>query len=266
MPGATAPLKTGQAQTSAAASSPWPSPPPAPAQPSDHQSPLDQISPSSPNYKAPGVKTLSSFLDVTKTLDLPQREIEALWRLRHVGNPQSLTASIPASTFSTIYKTARKYPLFILPGLPRKKVDLVTEGESGVEDGAPIHFMQWTFPGPDTATVLFTHLAEYKLRGEYSQPHTTITHHMELSGPKGIVLCQGSVIENRGVSMDEGRWLVMCLQKFYNTHSDDVADEATEGDVSKELNRKRRRLVEQFSDGSSAFRVEELLEEAERLG
>jgi len=110
-----------------------------------------------------GIKTLSSFIDIEKTLDLPQKEIEYIWRLRHANDPRSLCAAIPSETYHKIIESARRHPQFILP-LPREN------------QGAEIHFLQWTFPSPTTATVLFTHLAEYKLRGEFSQPHTTVTH------------------------------------------------------------------------------------------
>ena len=97
--------------------------------------------------------------------------------------------------------------------------------------------------------MLFTHLAEFKLRGEFSQPHTTITHHLELAGDNGLVLLQGQVIEGRGVSVDEAKWLLICLQKFYGV----------QGDKSE-----RRRLLEMFKSGDTAFKVEDLLEEAEK--
>ena len=99
-------------------------------------------------------------------------------------------------------------------------------------------------------TVLFTHLAEYKLRGEFSQPHTTITHHLELAQDTGVILLQGQVVEGRGVSVDEAKWLLMCLQKFYG-----VSGEKSE----------RKRLLELFGKGDSAFKVEDLVEEAEKI-
>lgn len=207
-------------------SSPFPPPPPAPRIPSEKSS-----------KSSPGIKTLSSFLDVEKTLELPQKEIEALWRLRHVDDPQSLCAAIPLDIYKTIEATAKKHPHFILP-LPK-------EGQ-----GAEIHFLQWTFPAENTVTVLFTHLAEYKLRGEFSQPHTTITHHLELANPKKLVLLQGQVVEGRGVSVDEAKWLVMCLQKFYG-----IGGEKNE----------RRRLLELFGRGDPQFKLEELVEEAEKV-
>ena len=201
-----------------------------PHQPSS-QSPLPKES-SNP----PGIKLLSSYIDIPKTLELPHKEIEFIWRLRHSSDPQSLCAVIPYSIYNRIEATARRYPQFILP-IPR-------EGK-----GAEIHFLQWTFPSPTTATVLFTHLAEFKLRGEYAQPHTTVTHHLDLADPKGLILLHGNVVEGRGVTVDEGKWLLMCLQKFYG------AEQRVE----------RKRLLEQFSQGDGDFKVEQLLEEAEKI-
>ena len=102
-----------------------------------------------------------------------------------------------------------------------------------------------------TSTILFTHLAEYKLRGEYSQPHTAITHHLDLADSKGLVLLQGSVLQGRGVSVQEARWLLMCLQKFYAVGGEEAGP--------------RKKLLEQFSQGREDFKVEDLLEEAEKI-
>ncbi|MCJ1339950.1 hypothetical protein MMC09_005242 [Bachmanniomyces sp. S44760] len=227
--------------------SPYPQPPPAPRisdLPSVSSSSLPPPQPSAPPppttspFKPPALKTLSSFIDVEKTLALPPTEISQIWRLRHASSPTSLCASIPSSIYTTIETTARNHPQFILP-LPR-------QGQ-----GAEIHFLQWTFPSANMATVLFTHLAEYKLRGEYATPHTTVTHHLDLRDPKGLVLLEGRVLEGRGVSPEEGQWLVMCLQKFY-------------GRAQRDETVRRRKLLEQFSKGDGGFRVEELLEEAEK--
>ena len=98
--------------------------------------------------------------------------------------------------------------------------------------------------------MLFTHLAEFKLRGEYAQPHTVVTHHLEIAEEKGVVLLEGSVMEGRGVSVEEGKWLLMCLQKFY-------------GGVEEKAERKK--LLRQFTEGDGGFKVEELLEEAEKI-
>lgn len=155
---------------------------------------------------------------------------------------------IPTPTYRRIAQAARRHPQFILP-LPR-------EGQ-----GAEIHFLQWTFPTPTTSTVLFTHLAEYKLRGEYSQPHTTVTHHLDLAEPKGLVLLEGSVIQGRGVTVEEAKWLLMCLQKFYSVTE---GEEDEEQDATAAAAR-RKKLLQQFSHGDESFKVQDLLEEAEKI-
>ncbi|KAL9626914.1 MAG: hypothetical protein Q9164_007761 [Protoblastenia rupestris] len=88
------------------------------------------------------------------------------------------------------------------------------------------------------------------MRGEYAQPHTTVTHHLDLREEKGLILLQGNVVEGRGVTIEEGKWLLMCVQKFYGG----------EGEKAE-----RRRLLERFSKGDREFKVEELLEEAEKI-
>lgn len=188
----------------------------------------------------PGVKTLSSYIDVNKTLGLPHKEIEYIWRLRHAGNPNSLCAIIPAAAYAHIALTARKHPQFVLP-VPRE------------DQGAEMHFLQWTFPHSHTASVLFTTLAEYKLRGEFASPHTTVSMHTELLEPKGIALAQGSVMGDRGITIDDGKWLFMCLQKFYGLQPD--------VDVGK----RRKQLLEQFTNGDAGFEIKKLLDEAESL-
>ncbi|KAL6716171.1 hypothetical protein ACLMJK_005737 [Lecanora helva] len=208
----------------------FPPPPPAPQPLDTHAG--SKGKPASP----PGVKTLASYIDIEKTLELPQKEIEYIWRLRHASDPQSLCAVIPHETYLRIEATARRHPQFILP-VPR------------AEQGAEIHFLQWTFPTPTTATILFTTLAEFKLRGEFAQPHTTITHHLDIAEPKGLVLLNGTVVEGRGVTVEDSRWLLMCLQKFYG------GERTTE----------RTKLLQQFSQGDDGFKVDDLLEEAEKI-
>lgn len=238
VPGANAPLSAQQPPAPQETTSSIPFQPPKPPEPQVESRVTD------PSDKPDGVKTLDSFIDVEKIAGLPQRDIEAIWRLRHIKDPQSLCAIMPSETFQRIARTARKHPQFILP-IPRE------------EQGAEIHFMQWTFPSPTTVTVLFTHLAEFKARGEFAQPHTTVTHHVDLATRNGLVLMEGRVMENRGISVDEGKWLLMCLQKFYGFEA--------HTESAKESLERRRRLMEQFSGGDKGFKVEELLEEAEKV-
>ncbi|KAL7272806.1 hypothetical protein RUND412_004368 [Rhizina undulata] len=189
----------------------------------------------------PGVKTLGSFVDVDKiSAHEDLKEIEFIWRARFLEDRNSLCAVIPRDTYRRMEVTGRRHPMFILP-LPR-------EGQ-----GVEIHFLQWTFPTPSSSTIMFTSLADYKLRGEYAVPHTTLTHHLELADSKNVVLAQGSVVENRGVSVDEARWLIMALQKFYG---------AVENDES---GRRRKLMLEQFSTGDGSFKVDILIDEVQTI-
>jgi len=245
-----------------------PPPPPTPQQ---------SISSESKPSGVPGIKPLSSYLDLEKVSSLPNKEVEYIWRLRHANDPLSLCAVIPLEMYNRIYRTARQHPQFVLP-LPRPvaengsgDIKQSAEGFDGGEERAAsdIHFLQWGFhppAGPPScpdvktanthhSTVLFTHLAAFKLHGTYAQPHTTVTHHLDLADSHGLVLLNGSVVKGGGVSVEEGRWLLMCLQKFYD-------HEGHGGGIGRE---KRQELLEKFSKGDQGFNLDELVDAAERI-
>lgn len=198
----------------------------------------------------PPVKTLDEIIDLEKVRALPEKEITAIWRLRHASSPSQLCAVLPASTYESMEALARRAPQFVLP-VPHES------------QGAEIHFCQWVFDQASrTSTVLFTQLAEYKARGEFAQPHTTITHHLDLAGDKGLVLMQGQLVDDRGVKPEHAKWLLLCLQRFYGGW-----EAGTELDGErKERAEARRELLEWFAAGDARFSVEKLLEEAERMG
>ncbi|KAK4038738.1 ATP11 protein-domain-containing protein [Parachaetomium inaequale] len=244
---------------------PPPNTPPTPhSQPQQQQQQQQQqeakkqpFSSSSSSSSPTGIKPLSQILNLPKASTLPTKELTAIWRLHHAALPNSLCATIPASTFTVMEDLARANPQFVLP-VPHP------------EQGAEMHFLQWTWDAATrSATVLFTQLAEYKARGEFAAPHTTVTHYKDLMGPRegeegreeeGVVLMQGTVVEDRGVKVDNARWLVMCLQRFYGGW-DGVGGEG--GKVRAE---ERRRLLEWFGRGDGRFSVDKLMEEAERMG
>ncbi|CAA9962438.1 F1F0 ATP synthase assembly protein Atp11 [Pyrenophora teres f. maculata] len=223
---------------SSAPKSPWPAPPPPPGA-------------GSPSAPPPGVKTLNSFLDLDKVQTLPEKEVQALWRLRHAGNPQGIHFAVPANTFSQLLRSAKQHPSFVLP-VPRQipVEDSAAGGQGQTQQAAELHYLQFSHPHVDTTTLMFTTLAEFKLRGEFASPHTTITFHQELAESHNLVLGQGLVIENRGVSVDEARWLIMCMQKFY---------------VQTAEGKGRSELLDMFTRGDSAFQVDRLIEEAEKV-
>ncbi|KAF2441359.1 ATP11-domain-containing protein [Karstenula rhodostoma CBS 690.94] len=254
VPGATAPLAANPAPapqspsspsaTTSAPASPWPAPPPPPTPQS--ASPATSKPP-------PGVKTLDSFLALDKITSLPAKEIQVLWRLRHASNPQSVHFSLPSAIFTTLLATAKRHPSFVLPlprEVPAEQLPDADLDAAQSQTAAELHYLQFTHPHADTTTLLFTSLAEYKLRGEFASPHTTITFHSELARSHDLVLGQGTVVEGRGVTVDEARFLVMCMQKFY---------------VVNEEGKARGELLEMFTRGDGGFRVERLLEEAEKI-
>ncbi|KAF1941888.1 ATP11-domain-containing protein [Clathrospora elynae] len=225
-----------------------PPPPPSPSQSSP--TPPAQQSPWPAPPPPPGVKTLRSFLDLDKVRPLPEKEIQALWRLRHASNPQSIHFAVPATTFSSLLRNAKQHPSFVLP-MPRAMPADSVPGGPPTTQAAELHYLQFSHPHVDTTTLMFTTLAEFKLRGEYASPHTTITFHQELAESHDLVLGQGLVVEHRGVSVDEARWLVMCMQKFYVSQS-------AEGKVREEL-------LHMFTKGDAGFQVERLIDEAEKI-
>ncbi|KAL4778911.1 ATP11 protein-domain-containing protein [Aspergillus varians] len=231
-------------------------PPPPPTPQSDAQSQVAAAA------KSTGIKALSSYLDVEKIRALPPKEIEALWRLRNASNPHSICAVIPLETYERIVSTARQNPQFILP-LPRTASETPSPEASTTTDantGADIHFLQWAFHPPasapsgensHTSTVIFTPLAAYKLHGSFAQPHTTITHHLDLAD-NGLVLMHGQVMPDSGVSTAEATWLVSCVQRFY--------------DFGGQANGRKGELLRMFTQGDvQNFKIEELLAEAEKL-
>ncbi|KAK0734055.1 ATP11 protein-domain-containing protein [Lasiosphaeria miniovina] len=205
-----------------------------------------------------GVKPLDGILDLPKVRTLPIPELTAIWRQRHAGQANSLCAVIPAGTYAAMEATARQFPQFVVP-VPHPG------------QGAEMHFLQWTWDAsvPGTpGTVLFTQLAEYKARGEFAAPHATVTHYADLAADKGVVLMQGHVAEDRGVSVENAQWLVLCLQRFYGGWDPAAVSNGDEDAVAlaRERAAERRNLLEWFSKGDSRFSVEKLLEEAERVG
>ena len=210
-----------------------------------------------PSPPPPGVKTLASFVDVEKlAVHSDAKEIELIWRARFVDDAQSLCAVLPAESYARMAAVAQRHPMFVLP-LPR--------GGGGGGEGAgggvvELHLLQWTFPTADSSTVLFTSLEEYKLHREFAVPHTTLTHHCELAGRegkigggrgKGLVLAQGQVVPDRGVSVAQAQWLVVALQRFYGVQQGPDAE-------------RRQRMLALFSSGDSTFSVDGLIAEVER--
>lgn len=241
-------------------------PPPFQAPPPPGQSETEKAARSVSGSKTP-IKPLSSYLDLDKFRDLPAKEIEGLWRLRHANSSTSICAVIPLETYQRIAAAARQNPQFVLPVPVQQPVEgEQVDGQAETQNAAEIHFLQWGFHPPaddfvapsgetantHTSTVIFTNLGAFKMHGTYAQPHTTVTHYLDLADDKGLVLMHGQVMPDRGVSTADATWLVSCVQRFY--------------DFGGQASGRKGELVRMFTQGDvENFKVEELLEESEKI-
>ncbi|KAJ5744950.1 hypothetical protein N7533_009820 [Penicillium manginii] len=239
---------------------PFQAPPSSPA-----QSETEKAARSVSGSKTP-IKPLSSYLELDKFRDLPPKEIEALWRLRHANSATSICAVISLETYQRIAAAARQNPQFVLPVPVQQTVESEVEGQTETQNAAEIHFLQWGFHPPaddfvapaagtantHTSTVIFTNLGAFKMHGTYAQPHTTVTHYLDLADDKGLVLMHGQVMPDSGVSNADATWLISCLQRFY--------------DFEGQANGRKGELVRMFTQGDvENFKIEELLEESEKI-
>ncbi|KAK9371333.1 ATP11 protein-domain-containing protein [Lipomyces kononenkoae] len=208
-----------------------------------------------PREKA--IKTLSSYVDIEKLAKHQDvREIELIWRARHSHDPFSLCAILDVETFQQMKKNAQTYPMFVLP-LPRGD-GAVAVNETTV-GGTEMQFVQWSFPEKDTTHCLLTSLLEYKTHGEFARPHTTLIFHAELSQSRGVVLLNGIVEKDMGISPSDAQLLVLTLQKFYN-----LDPQSTVQRYGREKALRRRMLLELFKSGTG-FDVKDLIREAEMV-
>jgi ATP synthase F1 complex assembly factor 1 len=172
------------------------------------------------------LKALSDIIDVSKVEADSPAKISQLWTQYHTLK-NKISAVIPAKQYAQMAQKAREYPNFLLP-LPRTIVGSSDEKETAnvapgeQKQGYEMQYLQWSFlPPPEPAaqgskqqqgevvsftseekklieksapsTVLFTPLAEYKLRQEFAQPVLILTHYTDLALSKGIVLLRGEV-------------------------------------------------------------------------
>lgn len=186
-----------------------------------------------PKLKASPYKTLSLFVDTAKLQELPPKELLMIWRARFQSMDRAMAAVVQAEQFGELYANAFRYPSFVLP-LPRG-------------DGYEMHFVQWSFVGPQTTHCMLTSLAEYKLHKEYAKPHTTLMFHQELVEPCGVVLMNGQ-LEADTLSMDEAQLLVLNVQRFYG--------------VGLAAPERKLALLKAFATGDKEFSTEKLIEES----
>lgn len=249
---------------------------------------------SNPNGEKSPVKPLSSIMALDKLQDESAEKIKELWTGYHTLK-NKLSAAIPVDVYTRLVAKARQYPQFVLP-LPRTITsdadESIQPGET--KQGYEMQFMEWGFlPSASSkhlpTTVLFTPLAEYKLRQEFAQPLLVLTHYTDLAESKGLVLMRGEITSNeeleatptgiaaaekaksQGASVEEqerlkapvqstsgGRMseqdaqlLAMTMQRFYLPNS------GGEGNALK-----REELLKSFHEDPEKFRVDVLCDVA----
>ncbi|KAK0542987.1 hypothetical protein OC846_006335 [Tilletia horrida] len=216
------------------------------------------------------IKPLSSIMDLDKLLGIGSdsssagtpttpAQVTELWTGYHTFK-NKLSAVIPLDTYNRMLEHARKYPRFVVP-LPRGDQSPGAEG-----GGQEIHYLEWALlpsapsaaaggPVPNPSTVLFTSLAEYKLRQEFAQPGLVLTHYTDLANSHGIVLMRGE-ISGRGAAKTghladaEAQRLCVNLQRFYLPNMDEAGGQ------------ERAELLRIFHEKPGSFDVQRLINAA----
>ena len=174
---------------------------------------------------------------------------------------------------------AAKYPSFVVP-VPRD-ASQATDAPGGDQRAHEFYFVEWGFHGspaepvakhelflspqtsanPQTSTILFTPLQEYKLRNSFATPYLVLTHYTDLARSHGIVLLRGEITPSSSgtaaavdgdsrylLNQQDAQLLAMATQKFYVWK-----DERAEGP----------RLLKTFHENPAEFKWEDLLKHAD---
>ncbi|KAG2160146.1 ATP11 protein-domain-containing protein, partial [Suillus bovinus] len=247
------------------------------------------------------VKALESIINVPRLMSTPHtaEQISALWTTYHASRTGGtgrgfICASVPIKLYNKMLIIGKQYPMFVMP-VPREGSPAVSpEGqESAVAH--EFYFLQWNFhapplppsaTGPDpfsrappsnaaslpqTATVLFTPLQEYKLRQSFATPYLILTFYPDFAQTHGIVLLRGEITPTAAtaaaipsqdtstarflLSQIDAQLLAMGVQKFYLWGNESEGN-SQNGDQTAE------RLLRQFHEQPDEFNWADLLEHA----
>ncbi|GJE87872.1 ATP11 domain-containing protein [Phanerochaete sordida] len=228
------------------------------------------------------VKPLSNILNLEKLVQTPHtaHQVELLWRAYHGSRSGGtgrgyLCAAIPLETYEKMASVAAKYPSFVIP-VPR-------EAPEGSEDqrAYEFYFVEWAFHGsppepaasvelftkpkpstnPQTSTILFTPLQEYKLRNSFATPYLALTNYTDLARSHDVVLLRGEITPSSSgaaatpsgdgrymLNQQDAQLLAMAIQKFY-LWTDEQAESA--------------KLLRTFHENPTEFKWEDLLKHAD---
>ncbi|KAJ1033971.1 hypothetical protein NDA16_000179 [Ustilago loliicola] len=219
------------------------------------------------------IKPLNKILDVEKLMTQDHETITKLWAGYHTIK-NKLSAVIPTEKYLEMLANARKYPQFVLP-LPREVIDEESDAAGKSKEAFEMQFLEWAVvPNPaaeglpPSATTLFTPLAEYKLKQDFSQPVLILTFYTDLCKSNGLVLMRGDVTglnEKAGkggrIDQAQAQLLALTLQRFYLPSSSAAASSDTESKDQSAC----AKLLHDFHKQPEKFDVEELVNVAFRL-
>lgn len=206
------------------------------------------------------IKPLSKILDVEKIHDQDAATVTKLWTGYHMIK-NKLSGVIPKAQYAQMMANARQFPQFVLP-LPRKVIDETMETMGESKEAFEMNFLEWailpnsTHSGLPPSTTVFTPLAEYKLKQDFSQPVLILTHYTDLAESHGIVLMRGEITnlnEKTGkggrIDQKEAQLLSLTLQRFYLPTPNDDGKACAQ-------------LLETFHRNPEQFDVEKLVDTA----
>ncbi|KAJ7151480.1 ATP11 protein-domain-containing protein [Mycena filopes] len=242
------------------------------------------------------VKPLSSILNIPRILATPHtaEQVSALWTVYHASRSNGtgrgyLCAAIPLDLYTKMAATAAKYPIFVVP-VRRDKEPNSAPVEGEADAAHEFYFLEWAFhdappipsptdgdlfapppikkplppshANPQTSTVMFTPLQEYKMRGSFATPYLVLTNYTDLAQSHGVVLLRGEITPSAatGSAGVDGRYLLgqedayrlsTSVQNFYLWDAV-PADETLE----------REKLVKAFHEAPNEFEWEKLLKHA----
>ncbi|KAH9836578.1 ATP11-domain-containing protein [Rhodofomes roseus] len=243
-------------------------------------------SPSPGRRDSSPIKPLDSIIRLDRLWKGPvnSEAISHLWNAYHSSRSGGtgrgfVSASIPVAAYNRMLDVATKYPKFVVPlRRPKPETEEPTEDKSAYE----LYFMEWGFHGsppepsakldpfappkpsanPQTSTVLFTPLQEYKLRQTFATPYLVITQYTDLAQSHGVVLMRGEITPSSTgapagasdgrymLSQEDAHMLSVVIQKFYLWPSNE---------------NERTKLLRAFHETPAEFEWEKLLAHADFL-
>ncbi|XBW38424.1 hypothetical protein QEN19_004012 [Hanseniaspora menglaensis] len=198
-------------------------------------------------------KTLSSYVEIEKFMELSPQEIEYIWRARFSSANMAenhLHSVLNKDTWNKLFTTAKENPIFVLP-LPR---DITPEqrADGQIEKGSELFYVQWLFPDSNTTHVIITSLIEYQLHKEFAKPYLTISFFTDLMARKQVALMMGQLDLESSLSLSDCTLLLLNLQRFYGVIGGKLADE-------------RIKILQSFNKGDVSFDVNKLVELSESV-